>query len=112
MALLFEWRNAARNASARPEELADVEPLRPDGTTIVVDAGGNTRWLPRGMTFEELVLEEEHGQRCSANLRALAQAARRYARDHDGMLPGRDSWQDGLALYLIENPALVDAFRL
>jgi len=111
IALLFEWRGAERNASAPPEELGDMEPRWPDGSIILVDANGNPWHLPRGMTFGQFLLEEEHQRKCGANLRALARAARRYARANEGMLPGKDSWQDELALYLIQEPSLVDVFR-
>ena len=111
MALLFEWRGAERNASAPPDELAEMEPLWPDGTIILVDANANPWRLPRGMTLGQYLVEEKHQQKCNANLRALAQAARRYARDNDGMLPSKDSWQDDLALYLLQETGVVDVFR-
>ena len=100
--LLFEWPSGERNAIAMPEELAVAQALRPNGSIACVAASGGTLVLPRGMTFADVRDAEQLGSECEGHLRALGKAARKYARDHDGMLPGADSWQDELALYLLE----------
>lgn len=100
--LLFEWPSGERNAIAMPEELAVAESLRPGGSIACATADGNTLVLPKGMTLAEVRAAEQLQRECSSHLRTLGQAARKYARDHDGMLPSADNWQDELALYLLE----------
>jgi len=100
--LLFEWPSGERNAMAMPEELAVTQPLRPNGSIACASATGNTLVLPKGMTFADVRAAEQLGSECEGHLRALGKAARKFARDHDGMLPSADNWQDELALYLLE----------
>ncbi len=111
LVILFEWRGAERNAAVMPEELADMEPFWPDGSIAFVDAGAWPERLPRGLTIAELAMAEEHASTCSSHLRALTRATLRHARDNDGMLPGADTWQDDIALYLLDDTGLADVFR-
>lgn len=100
--LLFEWPGAERNATAMPEELIVAQPLRPDGSIACATADGSTLVLPKGMSLADTRAAEQLGNECSGHLRTLGQAARKYARDHDGLLPSAENWQDELALYLLE----------
>jgi hypothetical protein len=102
MPLLFEWPSGERNAIALPEELAVAESLRPDGSIACASGDGSTYVLPKGMTFADVRAAEQLSSECSGHLMRLAQAARKYARDHDGLLPSAENWQDELALYLLE----------
>ena len=81
-----------------------MEPLWDEGVIVFVDASQNTRRLPRGMTVDELYLDEDHRNTCEQNLRQLAQAAREFALQNDGMLPGADTWREDLALHLPMDP--------
>ncbi len=100
--LLFEWPTGERNAIAMPDELAVAESLRPNASIACATADGNIVVLPKGMTFADVRAGEQLQSECSSHLRTLGQAAREYARDHDGLLPSADNWQDELALYLLE----------
>jgi hypothetical protein len=109
--LLFEWPGGRRNATAMPEELAKATSFRPDKTIAVIDASGNGRTLREGMAFEQAVEAEEQQSTCYDHLRKLGEAARRYARDNGGVLPKAGTWQDDLAVYLLDDPAAADLYR-
>lgn len=100
--VLFEWPNAQRNSAAMPDDLAEAESFWPDGRIAYITADSNTGALPKGFAFADLRLADDLGNQCSSHLHTLAKAARKYAREHDGLLPGADTWQDDLALYLLE----------
>ncbi len=100
--VLFEWPNAERNATAMPDELANAESFWPDGRIAYTMADQDTGALSPGMTLADVEEAERRRNECSSHLRVLVKAARRYARDHDGLLPGADTWQDDLALYLLD----------
>ncbi len=108
--ILFEWRGGERNASALPDELQNMEPFWPDGTILVCDAAQNQWRLRPGVAFEDAQAAEEHERTCNGRLRALVRAARRFAGDNDGLLPAAESWQDDIAVYLLEEGGLDDAF--
>jgi hypothetical protein len=93
-----------------PDDLAEAESFWPDGSIAYITADSNTGALPKGLAFADLRLADELENQCSSHLRALAKAARRYAREHDGLLPGADRWQDDLALYLLEEGAGEEVF--
>jgi hypothetical protein len=63
------------------------------------------------MTFDELMLDEEHRNTCEKSLRALTQAALQFARENDGFLPGADTWQDDIALYFLDQTGVPDLHR-
>ena len=102
--VLFECPSEERNVSLMPEELPDATRWRPNGSLVVLDASGNARTVPGGMTPDDLAVAERQSNDCRTHLSQLVDAARRYARDHDGVLPGPDTWQDDLAAYLIDSP--------
>lgn len=109
--LLFEWRGAERNATATPEETADMESGWPDGTIVMVDASRNTHRVPAGMALEDMAEAQEARNTCENRVRMLAKAARAFARDNDGLLPGPGTWQDDIALYLLDEAGGDDVFR-
>lgn len=111
LVILFEWRDAERNQIAIPDLLSEMEPLWEDGVIVMVDAGQNTRRMPQGMTLDEMMLDEELRSTCESNLRTLTQAALEFARDNDGFLPGADSWQDDIALHLLDDAGAADLHR-
>ena len=111
LVLLMEWRGAERNAAAAPEELLDMEPFWPEGTVLVANACGNTWRLPPGTTFEEAHAADKQSSICSSHVSALIRAARRFTRDNDGLLPAAESWQDDIAIYLLEETGIEDVFR-
>ena len=98
--LLFEWASGERNAHATPAHLAAAGSPRGGGRTVVLAANGNATTLPVGATFADVTEAERLGNECSDHLRKLAGAARKYAREHGGILPGADSWLADLAPYL------------
>jgi hypothetical protein len=102
--LLFEWPGGERNASAMPDKLATIKSFRPDHTIAAIDATGNTRTLEEGVVWEDIAAAGELSNTCYSHLRILAQAARKYAREHDGLLPNAATWQDDLAVYLLDQP--------
>jgi hypothetical protein len=102
MLVLFEWPGAERNASAMPDEVAGAASFWDDGRIAFIAGDQNTGALPKGTTFADLRQAEELRDDCRAHLSALAGAARRYAREHAGLLPSAEAWQDELALYLLE----------
>lgn len=115
--VLFEWPIGQRNAAASVEELSRLNAEQPeDGGTAYITALATTGTLPAGMTWAEKGERDREEAakwaderstadttyRCTTHLRALGQAARKYARDHGGLLPGAETWQDDLAIYLLE----------
>jgi ketosteroid isomerase-like protein len=100
--VLFEWPSGERNAHAPQAALAAVKSLRADGVVVAVSAEGQGVAIPPGLTYDEMVDAEGHNQTCQANLRRLADAARKFARDHDGVLPSAESWQADLTPYLLD----------
>ena len=109
--LLFEWRDAERNASAMPEEAVDMESPWPDGSVTMVDASENPRRVAAGMTLEDMAAAKQSRETCENHIRAFTNAALDFARDNDGLLPGPGTWQDDLALYLLEETGVQDIFR-
>jgi hypothetical protein len=113
--VLFDWPGGERNATATPEQLAQTTSFWPDGSVGFLSSTGEIDALPRGTTLEAqraaeaaeeaaATVEEgpgPHLYQCSANLELLAMAARRYARDHGGLLPAAATWQDDLAPYVL-----------
>jgi hypothetical protein len=115
--ILFEWPGGERNAIATPDQLAQATSYWPDGSVAYLTSQGDIDALPKGMTLQEKRAadqQEEAGNmpdaddpqmqmyHCAANLRVLASAARRYAREHGGLLPPAASWQDDLAPYILQ----------
>jgi hypothetical protein len=109
--LFFEWPGGQRNASAMPQELAAAKSFRPDASIAVLDATGNARAIQEGTNWDDLVVGVEHSNTCHNHLNKLAQAARKFARDNDGRLPGRDTWEADVSLYLMGDAEGEDAFR-
>ncbi len=109
--LVFEWRGAERNATAMPDELIDMESFWPDGAIVYADASGNTRRMPQGTSLDEIAVAEQHRQKCEQNVRALTRSVLKFARENDGLLPGPDTWQDDIALYLLDETGVDDVFR-
>jgi hypothetical protein len=99
--LLIEWPGGERNAVVSADAVSQIQSLRPDGIIVFMDAAGFADELPQGHTLAGIREAEASESQCRQNLRLLARAARRYAREHDGLLPPADSWQDDLALYLV-----------
>ncbi|MBM3476173.1 MAG: hypothetical protein FJX75_23120 [Armatimonadetes bacterium] len=114
--VLFEWPGGERNATATPEQLAQTTSFWPDGSVALLTSRGAIDVLPKGMTLEQKRAADAqamqpdmpaaddpgmHLYQCAANLRVLAAAARKYAREHGGLLPLAESWQDDLAPYIL-----------
>lgn len=100
--LLFEWAGGERNARATPLQLAQADPPRASGTRVVTAANGQAATLPGDVTFEELMQADELAQTCRDHLAKLAAALRKFVREHEGVLPAAETWQDDLAVYLLE----------
>jgi hypothetical protein len=114
--ILFEWPTGERNACSSLEELGTLNSQQQKDGLAYITAFGRTDTLPAGITWaqkeqqeqeEAAKMEDERSTtsatyRCAAHLRALGQAARKYARDHGGLLPGPETWQDDIALYLLD----------
>ncbi len=113
--VLFEWPGGERNATVTPEQLAQTPSFWPDGSVGFVNSWGQIDVLPKDTSLEQFraaQMEEDNGEpdeddpemqayRCAANLELLAMAARKYAREHGGLLPAAESWQDDLAPYVL-----------
>jgi hypothetical protein len=108
--LLFEWTGGERNAHATPLQLAQADPPRPSGIRVVMAATGQVVGLPNDMTFEELIQADGLAQTCRDHLAKLVAALRKYVREHEGVLPAAETWQDDLALYLLETGDPEDLF--
>ncbi|MBM3499563.1 MAG: hypothetical protein FJX74_12960 [Armatimonadetes bacterium] len=102
--VLFEWAGGERNARASQDAAENGPALQPDGTRVAVSGDGNAVVLPPGFSVADLVEGETMSSTCSQNLAYLAGAARRFARDNDGLLPAADTWAEDLAPYLIDAP--------
>ncbi len=100
--LLSEWTGGERNAHATPLQLAQADPPRPSGIRVVMAASGQAVSLPNDMTFEELIQADGLAQTCRDHLAKLVAALRKYVREHEGGLPAAETWQEDLALYLLE----------
>ena len=108
--LLFEWASGEKNAHATPMELLDAERPQPSGALVVTTAGGRETIVPAGMTFDELLEADDAYSTCSNHLVKLAGTMRKYSRDHDGVFPTAETWQEDIALYLLEDADLADIF--
>jgi hypothetical protein len=109
MVLLFEWPADKRNASAFPDELETMEP-RHGEEVLFATADGNTQSALRGETPADAFSHQETTETCLGRMRALCKAVRDYAKDHDGLLPGANTWCDDIAPYLIQHPDGNDVF--
>jgi hypothetical protein len=102
--VLFEWAGGERNAHTSQDAGLAGKRLQPDGILVAMNANGDGVMLPPETTLDELLAADGDRQTCMQNLMKLAEAARKYARDNGGTLPGADSWQEDLAPYLIDAP--------
>jgi len=120
-ALLFvECDGGERNAVTTPEGVAQLKSPREDGTLHCVTTDGQVWALKAGLTFAqsleeaaknvaELVAEVDPDQEpweqystCTQHLNTLVQAIRRYARQNGGMLPAAETWQDDIAVFVLD----------
>jgi hypothetical protein len=102
--VLFEWAGGERNAHAAQDAGLTAKRLQPDGILVAMNANGDGVMLPPETTLDELLAADGERQTCIQNLQKLVEAARKYARDNGGVLPGAKSWQEDLAPYLIDAP--------
>ena len=117
-ALLFvELPSDRRNATLTGDGLATLEPLEGQDAILYVACSGQIGRAPKGMTFAESeqrrlqpdamaeTMEDgaqQFGWACQQHLMALAEALRRYARQHGGLLPAAATWQDDIAPILLQ----------
>jgi hypothetical protein len=111
MLLFFEWPEGGRNAHAAAEALAGLKSPWADGALAVVDGRGQARLLPAGVSLTEAAQDEAARDRCSNHLSQLVAAARKFAREHNGILPGADTWQNDLAPYLLGGEDVAEVLR-
>ena len=112
--LFIECDTGERNAVTSPDGVAQLKSPRPDGTVDFVTLAGRAGALKEGMTFAEARAEApapdeavdnapwEQYSACTQHLMTLVQAIRRYAREHGGLLPSADSWQDDIAMVVLD----------
>lgn len=108
--LLFEWASGEKNAHAAPLELIEAERPQPSGVLVLTTEGGQETIVPAGITFDELLEADEAYSTCSGHLTRLVAAIRKYSRDNDGVFPAADTWQDDIALYLLQDADLADIY--
>ncbi|HJN17573.1 MAG TPA: hypothetical protein QGH10_18855, partial [Armatimonadota bacterium] len=108
--LLFEWGAGEKNASATPAQLAEAERPQESGVLVAMTEAGRATIIPAGMSFDDFLVAGDARTACRQHLQELVKAARKYARENDGVLPAAESWQDDLAPYLLETADLWDLF--
>lgn len=116
--LFIEFPSTDRNAVVRITDVPRIESVRDDVSIRYVTCLGEEGTLSQGMTWEEERkrglaevpvrdddLDREARDRynsCRTNLYAITEGIRRYATQHQGMLPPADAWQDETAAILLE----------
>jgi hypothetical protein len=114
--LFIENHTGERNAVTTPDGVAQIRSVREDLSINYITVQGVSDSLRQGQTYDQareaaraaLQQEEgpdvdwEHYSTCTSHLRTLVQAIRRYARQHGGLLPEAATWQDDIALVLLD----------
>jgi hypothetical protein len=118
--LFIESDAGTRSAVVTPDGVARLKSPRADGTIDFVTAAGRAGALKEGTTFAQAQIGApaadepadnapwEQYSACTQHLMALVQAIRRYARQHAGMLPALDTWQDDIAMLVLDADQRLD----
>jgi hypothetical protein len=83
------------NALIDEAAMAKIKP-RHGKLQVIGSATGEAVMLPAGMTPHELWQRDAQTEQCSQRLNRLVDAARAYAKAHDGRLPEAATWTDDL----------------
>lgn len=105
--LLAERPGPDRNARGTADALLAQKGPWADGTRVVLTVEGQAVALSAGMNLADWLESQQTCEMCSQHLHALAKAARRHAHEHDGLLPGAESWQEDLIPYLLGDDAVL-----
>lgn len=87
------------NAAFDPEQLRD-QAGRHGKLNVYGTCTTNVHSIPEKLSVAELLAEDAARQACEQRLRSLVAAAKEYAKDHNGLLPGAATWCDDLRPYL------------
>jgi hypothetical protein len=115
--LFIEWHTGERNAVVTPDHIPEAKSFRGDKSLRYICIGGFQAELVEGKTWadaladranevDEPAQEEDRAREqyfaCQQRLMVLARAIRIYARQHGGLLPAAETWQDDIAPLLLQ----------
>ncbi len=101
--LFFEGGDGTRNGSAKAMELGPK--ARHNGGYDFAFLDGHVKWVsakdaPKLQFVPEIAKPAERKPTCPDHLRVLADAALKYAKDHEDTLPPAKTWSDDLKAYV------------
>ncbi|MBI2301273.1 MAG: hypothetical protein HYU66_20385, partial [Armatimonadetes bacterium] len=87
------------NATFKPADLKTLKP-RHGEVNVVSDGDGNARFLPAGMSPDDIHRVCDETSHCQERMRAFLDAAKKFGAEHGDKLPGATTWCDDLRPYL------------